>query len=58
MRLAVPFGEPRSFVAIAPRWIEACGVHRETIVEEHLDVSPTLKEMAALVRLSTYYFAR
>jgi AraC family transcriptional regulator len=27
-------------------------------VEEHLNVSPTLKEMAALVRLSPYYFAR
>ena len=27
-------------------------------VEDHLDASPTLKEMAALVRLSTYYFAR
>jgi AraC family transcriptional regulator len=27
-------------------------------VEEHLDASPTLKEMAALVRLSPYYFAR
>jgi AraC family transcriptional regulator len=27
-------------------------------VEEHLDVSPTLKQMAALVRLSPYYFAR
>jgi AraC family transcriptional regulator len=27
-------------------------------IEDHLDASPTLKEMAALVRLSTYYFAR
>jgi AraC family transcriptional regulator len=27
-------------------------------VEEHLDVSPTLEQMAALVRLSPYYFAR
>jgi AraC family transcriptional regulator len=27
-------------------------------IEEHLDVSPTLEEMAALVRLSPYYFAR